>query len=177
MKWLLAATFVVLSSPSFAQQPTYGEQSPGTSEFVDKAANTDMFEIEAGQLAQQKSKDAQVDAYASMVIQDHQKSTSELKSKVQTVPSIQVPTSLDAAHQQKIDKLKSASGAAFLQEFKNQQVQGHQEAIQLFEAYGKNGGSAQLKEWATTMVPKLQEHLQRAQQLPTSEEAPTTGSR
>lgn len=173
---ILAAALVAVSLPAMAQQSASPPKNASTAEFVKKAAITNMFEIQAGQLALEKSNNPKVDDYANLIIKDHQQAQSELQSKAQAAKSAPVPNALDQAHQKKIDQLKSASGAVFMKTFKSQQVQGHKEAVALFQAYAKNGDNADLKQWAQTTTPKLQTHLKHAESLPTSAAAPTTGS-
>jgi putative membrane protein len=153
------------------------KKAPSTADFVKKATIAGMFEIESSKLAQQKSQDPKVQAFAKMMIDDHTKAADELKSKTQGVSGATMPAKLDAAHQKKLDALKSASGAKFLRQYKSDQVQGHREAVALFQGYSSGGDNADLKSWAGQTLPTLQHHLQEAQNLPTSAAAsPTVGS-
>jgi putative membrane protein len=177
---IAAGLAAALAMPAYAQGKkthTMAKKAPTTSEFVKKAAMTNMFEIEAGKVAQNKSQNAKVGDYAKMIEQDHQKAQDELQSKMQGMQNAKLPAKLDSKHQKMVDSLKSASGAKFLRTFKTQQVKGHQEAVQLFQGYAQGGDKADLKQWAQTSVPMLQKHLQEAQQLPTSAgSAPTVGA-
>jgi putative membrane protein len=84
-------------------------------------------------------------------------STSELKAAM--------PTALDSTHQSKIDKLKSLNGAEFGSTYNSEQVNGHKDAVSLFERYAKGGADPKLKEWAEKTLPTLQHHLEMAQDL------------
>lgn len=180
------AILIAFALPAYAQQtaaPQSGAQpSPtpaadaDTRQFAVGAATTNLFEIQAGQLAQTKTQATQVQSYAKMIVEDHQKAQDELKSAAAKVPGIQLPTTLDQAHQQMIAALLAASGPVFLEEFKGQQVQGHQEAVQVFQNYAETGTAPALKALAQTSLPMLQKHLMQAQSLPVSEPMPTAGS-
>jgi len=183
----LAAACALIAAPAFAQssmpsgqkpapraqtqQPMGGPatsgvaSSPATADFVRKAAISDMFEIQSSKLAQQKA-DAQSKRFAGDMVKDHSKTTSELKSLVQKGSvQAQLPTSLDAEHQQKLDQLKSASGADFDRMYDTMQKQAHQDAVAMFQSYAANGDNPQLKRWAAKTLPHLQNHLKKADNL------------
>jgi putative membrane protein len=153
------------------------KKAPSTAEFVKKATIAGMFEIESSKLAEQKTQDPKVQAFAKMMIDDHTKAANELKQKAEGISGAQMPAQLDAPHQKKLDALKSASGVRFMRAYKTDQMQGHKDAVALFQAYGAGGDNAELKSWARTTLPTLQHHLQEAQNLPTSAaSAPTVGA-
>jgi putative membrane protein len=191
-KLVLAAALVALATPLYAQsqapttpapkgpaattQPTgtHAAVSAATKKFVDNAAITDMFEIKAGQLAQQKAPDSAYKDFAQMTIEDHTKTSDELKGMAPKF-GIELPQQLDKTHQAAIDKLNAQSGAAFERAYKIDQVRGHREAIAMFERYARSGDNPDLKKWASQTLPTLHKHLQHAEALP--KPAPvTTGS-
>ena len=45
------------------------------------------------------------------------------------------------------------------------QLNGHKQAVALFEAYAKSGDNPALKSWAAKTLPHLQEHLAMAEKL------------
>jgi len=76
-----------------------------------------------------------------------------------------LPTALDAEHQAKLDQLKAKTGKEFDQAYDKMQLQAHEDAVALFEAYSKNGENADLKAWAAKTLPHLKEHLAMARKL------------
>ena len=87
--------------------------SISTAEFVKKVAVSDMFEIESSKLAQQKA-DAESKTFAGKMVTDHGKTSTELKSMVQSGKvKAQLPSALDDEHKKKLDELKAASGQQF----------------------------------------------------------------
>lgn len=139
--------------------------APKTADFVKEAAISDMFEIQSSQLAQSKGND-QTKTFAGQMISDHQKTTEELKSlvdsgKVKETP----PTEMDSAHQKMLDKLKGLNGAAFDKQYDSDQVSAHKQAVSLFGRYGKGGRNPDLKDWAAKTLPTLQHHLEMARSL------------
>jgi putative membrane protein len=179
-KLFLAAALLALAAPALAQSaPPAGHQAPvssTTKQFVDTAAMTDMFEIQAGQIAQQKSTNPAYKDFAQMTIDDHTKTTGQIKSMLPQLAGVQPPQQLDKKHQALLDKLNASSGAAFERMYKADQVKGHREAVAMFERYAKRGDNPDLKKWAADTLPTLRTHLQHAEALPPSGSAPTVGS-
>jgi putative membrane protein len=167
---LLAAT------PALAQ--SVGEKTgvnsalgvaPATADFIKEVAISDMFEIESNKLAQDKGTAAEK-MFASQMVTDHTKTSSELKSLVSGGKvSAQIPTELDSAHRSKLDKLKGLTGKGFSASFTDMQVDAHKDAVSLFERYAKGGDNAELKNWASKTLPALQHHLDMAQKLEKAE--------
>ena len=136
--------------------------------FARTAAMSDLYEMEASRLAEQRSQNAQVKQFAQHMLRDHQKTTNELKGmlpQLQGVSAQQMPTGLDQQHQALVQQLQGAQGAEFDRIFAQQQLQSHQTAVELFRAYAQSGDNAQLKQWASQTLPSLEEHLRQAQQL------------
>jgi putative membrane protein len=167
-KLTLAALVLVFALPAAAQ-------NDNTRQFVNKAALSDMFEIESSKLALQKSNTDEIKKFAQMMVDDHTKTSDDLKSMAQKMQGTQVPTALDPEHQQKLSQLQSASGRQFDQDYRTMQVQGHQDAVKLFEDYAKDGDNNELKSWANNTLPKLRSHLQAAEGLPGSQ-VPSVGA-
>jgi putative membrane protein len=168
----IAAACLLLASPVLAQ--SVGEKtginstlgiSPTTEDFVKEVAISDIFEINSSKLAQQKGNAAEK-TFASQMVTDHTKTSSDLKGLV-TIGKVKVelPTELDSSHQSKLDKLKDLSGDDFSSNFDSYQVSAHKDAVSLFERYAKGGDNADLKDWAGKTLPALQHHLEMAQQL------------
>jgi putative membrane protein len=139
--------------------------SPTTADFVKEVAISDMFEIQASKLAQDKG-NAPEKTFASQMVTDHTKTSSDLKGLVSSGKvKAEVPVALDSSHQSKLDKLKSESGKDFSSDFDSIQVSAHKDAVSLFERYAKGGENADLKDWADKTLPALKHHLEMAQDL------------
>jgi len=136
--------------------------------FVRAAAASDLYEMEASRLAEQRSQNAEVKRFAQHMLRDHGKTTGELKGmlpQLQGVSAQQMATSLDRQHQALLEQLQGAQGAEFDRAFARQQVQSHQAAVDLFRAYAQSGDDARLKQWASQTLPSLEGHLREAQEL------------
>jgi putative membrane protein len=141
---------------------TLGSRDTGA--FVSNASQTDMYEIEAGKMAQQRSKNADVKAFGKKMVTDHTAMSNSMKPLIAAAG--QTPaTSLDQRRQGFIDNLKSASDADFDKTYVDQQVAGHEEALTLFQGYAKDGPDAGLKGGAAKAIPMVQMHLDGAKSL------------
>jgi len=171
-KFLLATVFVLTAYPVLAQSATEktGVNSalgiaPKTQDFVTQAAQSDMLEIATSKLAQTNG-DASIKSFANQMMADHTKTSAELKALVgDNKITVTLPTTLDKAHQDKLDKLKKLQGADFVKEYKSMQLSAHKEAVSLFERYGQGGDNPVLKAWASKTLPALQHHLHMAEDL------------
>ena len=146
-----------LASPALAQG--------SDASFVKNAAISDMYEIQASQLAQTKAVSADVKSFASKMIADHTKTSDQLKSILSGKSGLKAPTAIDAKHKALIGKLNSASGADFDAVYARQQLDAHQQAVILFTGEGQNGKDSDLKNFASQTLPTLQQHLSMAQTL------------
>jgi putative membrane protein len=141
--------------------------APSTPDFVQNAAMSDMYEIEAGKIASQKAQSDTVKAFGQMMVDAHSKTTEELKGIVQSGNiKVDLPTKLDSKHQKLVDDLNSVSNVSFDKTYAEQQVDGHEDAEDLFEKYAKRGDNASLKQFAQTTLPVIQQHLAEARKLP-----------
>jgi putative membrane protein len=171
-KFLIVAGAVALCSTSAIAQSVSEKTgvnsalgvSPTTQDFVTEAAQSDMLEIESSKLVNAKS-DAQDKAFADQMIKDHTETSTELKGLVGGKVQANLPTSMDTAHQDKLDKLKKLDGKDFVSAYEDLQVSAHKDAVSLFERYSKSGENADLKDWTGKTLPKLQGHLKMAQDL------------
>jgi putative membrane protein len=140
--------------------------APSGQEFVTKVVVSDLFEIDSSQLALSKQPNQSTKSFAERMVKDHQKTSSELKSLVQSGQvKADLPAKLDAEHQKMLDELKAKNGNEFAQDYHRIQVKAHEDAVELFTAYSTSGDIEQLKAWAGRTLPHLKEHLSLAQQL------------
>jgi putative membrane protein len=138
--------------------------APKTEDFIKEAAMSDMLEINAAKIAQQKG-NATEKTFATQMIADHTKTTSELKGMVSGDIKAAIPTALDDSSQKKLDKLNNTKPEDFASEYDPMQVSAHKDAVSLFERYAKGGGDPKLKDWAGKTLPALQHHLEMAEDM------------
>ena len=163
---------VLMATPVMAQ--SVGEKTgvnsvagiaPTTQDFVTEAAQSDMFEIQSSKMAL-NSADAPTKDFAQKMIDDHTKTTAELKAAVgKGEAHATLPTAMSSSQQSMIAKLNDLHGADFDKQYHSDQVSGHKDAVSLFQRYGKGGTDTGLKNWAATTTPALERHLEMAQNL------------
>jgi putative membrane protein len=169
---LVAFGCLLLAGPALAQ--SMGEKtgvnstlgiSPTTADFVKEVAISDMFELDANKLGQDKG-NVPEKKFASQMIADHSKTSAELKGLVSGGKvKAELPAALDDSHQSKLDKLKGESGKDFSSDFDSMQVSAHKDAVSLFQRYAKGGDNPDLKNWAGKTLPALKHHLEMARDL------------
>ncbi len=137
-----------------------------SSEFVQRAAASDMFEIETGNQAVQKSTLQEVRDFGQEIVNDHTASSTVLKT-LATAKNITVPTTLPQDKAAIRDRLAGKTGTAFDKDFADVQVQAHQEAVDLYEEASEELEDEELQAFAEQTLPVLRMHLQHAQELKT----------
>jgi putative membrane protein len=139
--------------------------------FVQKAAESGMFEVQVAQLASAKATDAQVKSFASMLVDHHTKANNELV-QLANAKKVELPPGPPRGMRRDIEKLGKKSGAEFDRDFVREVgIKAHEKDIKLFEKAGKDLKDPELKAFAARTLPVLQEHLAQAQKLPQSGKA------
>lgn len=134
-------------------------------EFIEDAAKGGMFEVQSGQLAQQKASDPAVKEFANKLVQDHSKANDELKQIAQA-KGVTLPDKEKWGERREAKKLEKLSGAAFDREFAMRSVTDHRKDIKDFEKAASKVKDPELKAWAEKQLPTLREHLAMAEKLP-----------
>ena len=165
------------------------EQEHGTSadsrHFAQQAGMAGLTEVTLGKLAQERAQSPDVKAFADMMVRDHSKSGAELKQIVSRY-NVDMPTTLDAEHQQLFDRLKALKGAEFEREYMKAMVDGHRKVKSLVaarvqtgaahgDAHGTTGTSgtaaadtkldAGVNQWASSSLPRVSHHLEQAESI------------
>ena len=174
MKKVLIATALATALVIPAAAQSVGEKTgvnstlgvaPKTADFVKEAATSDTFELQSSRLAEQRGS-PDVKKFAARMIQDHTKTTSELKALVaDRKVKAELPKGLDSSHKSIMEKLQTLQTDAFDKQYLSSQVSAHKDAVSLFERYAKGGENSDLKQFAQKNLPTLKEHLQMAQGL------------
>jgi putative membrane protein len=191
-----ALSLVLLASPVFAAPPDQpGHQSPAqgttndtmsaakdavghgvgvvsaemtstTKGFVDAAAVSDMYEVEAGKIASERGQSASVKSFGAKMATAHTETTTKLKAALaSTHPDITPPARLDDRRQGMIDELRGAKDADFDGRYIAQQIDAHKEALILMKGYAKDGDTPEIKKLAAKTAPIVQMHLSMAEKI------------
>ena len=141
-----------------------GALSSGDLQFVEKAAMGGLAEVELGKLAQQKATSDQVKTFAGHMVQDHTKANDELKA-IATNKGARIPADPGEKHKTAMQKLQKLSGGEFDREYMKLMVADHKETVADFKKQAQSGKDADLKGFAASALPKLEEHLKMAQSV------------
>lgn len=145
------------------QQPCRGGAE--TEDFVKEVSMSDMYEIETSRLALERA-DAATKTFAQQMMQDHQKTTSELKQLLDSGKVKAAATSTMSEDQNEaLGKLKELQGAEFTDEYRDNQIDAHEDAVDIFGRYADSGDNPDLKAWAAKTLPVLKHHLEMARAL------------
>ena len=165
---LLAACGSGSESPSQDQPETaapYPEPAVSVSQsFVDTISASDLFETQAGQLAQQSGKSEAVKAFGARMVKDHEASTSSLKAAA-LQSGLTVAPALNPDQEAKLTALRNA-GQGFDGLYAQQQVAAHEVALQTLRDYAATGDNASLKDFAAKTSQTVERHLEDARKLP-----------
>ncbi len=160
-------------APSGQQMQQQTQMS--TEEFFKEAASGGMFEVAAGKLAQDAAEDPQVREFGQRMVTEHGKSSDELAELAKKI-DMSMPSDMESKHKQTLDSLKEQKGAAFDRTYMREMVSDHRNDIAIFQSYAQNGDNAELKQFAQTTLPMLQEHLQMALEITQAEKAEVPGA-
>lgn len=130
-----------------------------SSNFMSKASQGAMTEVQLGQLALQRASSDSVKRFAQQLIADHTKANNELK-QLAAKKSVQLPTEINAEQKSTIDRLSSLNGPEFDKEFMKHMVDDHEKDVNEFQKQAESGNDADVKAFAAKTLPTLQQHLQ-----------------
>ncbi|BCG87279.1 membrane protein [Mesorhizobium sp. 113-3-9] len=155
MASLATATAMAFALPAFA--------ADSAQDFVDKAANGAMFEIDSSKIAETRSQDQSVKDFAHKMIDDHGAANAKLET-IAGEQKLTVPKELDAKHKSDADTLRNGKDpidGSYVQ----MQRDAHTDAVKLFESYAKDGDNAELKTFAGQTVPTLKMHQEMIEKI------------
>ena len=143
-------------------------------QFLKKAAQGGMAEVQLGELAQQKAESNDVKQFGKMMADDHGKANDQLKS-VAEQKGVTLPTDLSAKDKALKDRLSKLSGEAFDKAYMQHMVTDHKKDVAEFKRESKMAKDNDVKNFASQTLPTLEKHLDRAQQVAKSEKAEAKG--
>lgn len=137
----------------------FAAKPPSAQDFAQSAAMSDMYEIQAANIAAKKVKTGPAREFANMMIADHSKSAKALKDTIAASgQTLAMPAKLGAEHQSLIDALGRLDGENFEREYMTQQMTAHRKALDLLKSYASGGDVAELRQFAQATIPTVQKH-------------------
>jgi len=135
--------------------------APATDAYLRKTASTDLYEIESGRLALERSQSAQVRQFAQAMIDHHGQTSAMLKQAAAQAGSAPAPQ-MDPAHQAMLKALRDAPAGEFDSLYLRQQITGHMNNLAIQAGYASEGQSQPLRQVAMAATPVVQSHLDAA---------------
>jgi putative membrane protein len=132
--------------------------------FLTNAAQGNLDEIKLGELAEQKSTNPQVKAFAHTMIVQHKMLEQKMAPFAQQW-SIVPPTTLDSENQQEFDKLSALSGSEFDKEYVSNAVQQHKQTLDAFDQELNTTSDQQFKQAVMKGKSVVAAHLKMAEGL------------
>ncbi|OON67380.1 DUF4142 domain-containing protein [Hymenobacter sp. CRA2] len=132
--------------------------------FMLTAASSNMLEIQMGQMATQKSTNADVKKFGQMMVDHHGKATQDWKN-VATPMGVVMPTTLMPVHQAMMDKVMNKSGKQFDEAYMDAMETAHKMDVAMFEVKSKGAQTPTVQTFATKTLPMLRAHETMANKI------------
>jgi putative membrane protein len=136
-----------------------GNVSSADTEFMNKAAQGGMAEVELGKMASTKAQNAEVKQFGQQMTADHTRANNELKT-LAAGKNVTLPTDVGAMHKATMDKLSKLSGAEFDREYVKAMVEDHEKDVAEFQKQADSGTNADVKAFAAKTLPTLKSHFE-----------------
>ena len=133
--------------------------SAADQDFIQAAAQGGMAEVKLGELAAQKGQRDDVKQFGQMMVKDHTAINDDLKS-LATQKGVTLPDSLDAKHQDMVDKMAGLTGSAFDDAYIAAMLKGHKKDAKAFKAESTATQDADIKSFLDKSIPVVEAHLQ-----------------
>jgi putative membrane protein len=134
-------------------------------DFVEEHLEMGNAEIELGRLAQEKATHPDVKEFGAMMVRDHQMAAKELR-EIASKANITADTAeAREGHAELEEELGKLTGREFDRRYIEEMIDDHQEAVQDLESKAENASNPEVKAWASKTLPKVRQHLERAQAI------------
>jgi putative membrane protein len=133
-------------------------------QFIRKAAEGGMAEVELGQLAQEKGSSEAVKNFGKRMVDDHTKANDQLK-QLASNKGVEVPQDLNAKDKMLKASLSKLSGDQFDKAYMKDMVKDHTADVQEFRKESTSAQDPDVKHFASETLPTLQDHLKEAQNI------------
>ncbi len=154
------------TTQSRASQSNSAKPSKGDENFMKKAAQDGLAEVELANLAVEKASSPEVKQFAQMLVDDHTKANDELK-KLAADKGVVLPDKPGLSERAEKERLQHASGAKFDKAFMDHVVKDHQNDVNAFRDEIQSGHDSAVKDFANKVLPKLESHLEKAESVDT----------
>ncbi|MER5320103.1 DUF4142 domain-containing protein [Streptosporangium roseum] len=154
---LLAVAAVTLSGTAgaVAAQPDLNEQDK---KFLVQLHRVDLTEIQAGNLAQQRSTDRSISDLGKMLVDDHTKLDESVRQVAQKA-EVPLPDNPNADQREQLAELSRLTGQVFDNVWLAAMITGHRQTLDRLDQELSEGSSPEVKKLAEDARPVVREHL------------------
>jgi putative membrane protein len=152
---LTASAAMLVTAPAFAQI-----KPMAPAEYVATAGASDLYERTSSQIVLASTRNPKVRAFATMMIQDHGKSTAAVKAAAMKSRVKPTPPKLNPLQTELVAELNAETGQARDAAYIAQQRAAHGQALNVQKAYAADGTAAPLKAAAAGIVPVVEHHIE-----------------
>lgn len=132
--------------------------------FMHCAAQSNLGEISAGQLAATRGQGQEVKDFGRMMVEDHTKANQEL-GELMRKKGVPMPMKADEGRSLMVAHLSRLQGADFDREYIGCMVAEHAKAVAEFEGKSKTAKDPDLKAWASKTLEGLKKHHEMAKEI------------
>jgi putative membrane protein len=137
--------------------------SKADKQFMMEAARADMIAAHEGQMAADHATQDGVKTLAKTLVQDRTTSYTDL-SQLAAKTGTPIPKGINAAKDPAIEQLARLKGSGFDRAFTRDEIAATRENLAMFKREAAHGQDADVKAYASKMVPVLEKDLQAAEQ-------------
>ncbi len=141
-----------------------GQTSPEDRIFLKDALQGGIAEVQLGQLALQKSSNADVKQFAQRMVDDHTKMGDQLKPIAQQI-GVKIPDGPSKKDKATIAKLQALNGDDFDKAYMKDMVKDHKDDLTDFRSEADQGSNLAVKNAANQGAGIISQHLQMAEQI------------
>jgi putative membrane protein len=143
-------------------------------QFLADAAQGGLAEVEFGKLATERASSNEVKEFGQRMVDDHSKANDQLK-QLAAQAGVAVPDSLSAKDQAEKERLSKLSGEQFDAAYMKSMVKDHKKDVADFQHEANSGHDTNVKNFASSTLPTLQDHLKMAEQITKTSKAKAGG--
>lgn len=152
-----------MNGPGYGATPTMPQQFDDKKFLKDQVISA-LTEVELGKLAAQKASNDSVKEFGQRMVNDYTKTNDQLK-QLASAMKVSIPSELNSKQQSQIEKLSKLSGPAFDKAYLKDEIKNHERDVREAQDETQGGTDANVKQFASSMLPALQSHLSAAKNL------------
>jgi len=152
--WPLSTPLLLLAAPAAAQVMT-------PAEYVATAGASDLYERTSSQLVLETTTDPRIRSFAQMMTEAHSKSTADVQAAAAGSGITAPPAQLNPLQTELVAQLQAEQGAARDAAYIAQQKAAHGQALNVQKAYAMEGTAPALRAAAASIVPVVEQHVER----------------